>query len=156
MLHFTRSTRLDIRRATREELPEVAELFSANGLVSLPTNPSLANVLLGLEEGSIVGVVALEVVARFGLTRWLAVGAEHRGQGVARSLVQGLITRSQELGLRELYALPGDAKAFLEDLGFRTVAASDVPREVRMLPSYSGPDQEAECEILQMTLETRV
>lgn len=147
---------MDIRRATREELPDVAELFSANGLAPLPTSPSLANVLLGLEEGSIVGVVALDVVARFGLTRWLAVGAEHRGQGFARSLVQGLITRSQELGLRELYALPGGAKGFLEDLGFRAVAASDVPREVRMLSSYAGPDREAEGEILHMTLETRV
>ena len=149
---------MDIRRATREELPQVAELLSANGLAPLPTNPSLANVLLGLEQGSMLGVVALDVVARFGLTRWLAVTTEHRGRGFARSLVQGLITRSQELGLRELYALPEGAKGFLEDLGFRSVAAGDVPREIRRLPSYSysGSDRETEGEILCMTLETRV
>lgn len=150
------SLNLDIRRATREELADVAALFSANGLAPLPTSPSLANVLVGLEQETMVGAISLDVAARFGLTRWLAVASEYRGRGFGTFLVRGLITRSQELGLRELYALPEGAKDFLEKQGFRVISADDVPREIRMLSSYGENGIEDKREVLRMTLETRV
>ena len=147
---------MDIRRATREELQTVNKLLLSNDLAELPASPSLANVLLGLEEDSIVGVVALDVVARFGLTRWLVVDQEHRGQELGKSLVRGLVTRGQELGLRELYALPEGARKFLEGLGFRELNENELPREVRMLASYPSHDPQADSTILRMGLETRV
>ena len=155
-LTFFEGRILDIRRATREELQTVNKLLLSNDLAELPASPSLANVLLGLEEDSIVGVVALDVVARFGLTRWLVVAQEHRGQELGKSLVRGLVTRGQELGLRELYALPGGARKFLEGLGFREFNESALPREVRMLASYPSDDPQVDSTILRMSLETRV
>jgi N-acetylglutamate synthase-like GNAT family acetyltransferase len=67
---------LDIRRATREELGEIDALLAASGRPPLPPRVSLANVLVGREADCVIGVVALEVVARRGLTLWAAVAAD--------------------------------------------------------------------------------
>ena len=146
---------MNIRRATREELGEVTGLLEVNGLPPLPTGISLSNVLVALEQGSVIGVIALEVVARRGLTLWAAVSAEHRAKGLSTSLGRSLIARAQELGLREIYAVPRDASNFFAGLGFSPVFRSAVPNEVRFMPAF--PDQSNDSmEIMRLGLETRI
>jgi N-acetylglutamate synthase-like GNAT family acetyltransferase len=146
---------LDIRRATREEIGEVTTLLKVSGLPPLPTGISLSNVLVGLEQGSVIGVIAVEVVARRGLTLWAAVSAEHRAKGLGTSLGRSLIARAQELGLREIYVVPRDASNFFVGLGFSPVSRSAVPDEVRFMPAY--PDQcDDSVEIMRLELETRI
>jgi N-acetylglutamate synthase-like GNAT family acetyltransferase len=146
---------LDIRRATREEIGEVAVLLEASGLPPLPTDVPLSNVLVGLDGGSVIGVIALEVVARRGLTLWVAVSAERRAKGLGTSLGRSLIARAQELGLREIYALPGKASDFFVGLGFSPVSRGTVPDEVRLKRTFpDGADDSTE--IMRLELETRI
>jgi N-acetylglutamate synthase-like GNAT family acetyltransferase len=146
---------LDIRRATREEIGEVNALLEASGLSLLPTGLSLSNVLVGLEKGSIIGVIALEVVARRALTLWAAVSPERRGTGLGTSLGRSLIARAQELSLREIYAAPGNAANFFARLGFSPVSRAAVSDEVKFMRTFR-----AECddstEIMRLELETRI
>ncbi len=147
--------RLDIRRATRQELGEIDALLEASGRPPLPLGVSLPNVLVGLEAGSVIGVVALEVVARRGLTLWAAVAADHPAEEVLPSLVYSLIARAQELGLREIYALNGNSLDPLAAFGFAPISAGAVPNEVRFMRCY--PKQsEAASQILRLELETRI
>jgi N-acetylglutamate synthase-like GNAT family acetyltransferase len=146
---------LDIRRATRDEIGEVNALLEASGLSPLPTGISLSNVLVGREQGSVIGVIALEVVARRGLTLWAAVSEEHRKEGRGRSLARSLVARAQELGLRELYAVPRDAVGFFAGLGFSPVSIGSVPDEVRCMRTFRNECGDS-TEIMRLGLETRI
>jgi len=146
---------LDIRRATREEIREVNALLEASGLSPLPTGIPLSNVLVGREQGSIIGVIALDVVARRGLTLWAAVSEEHREKGFGTSLVRSLAARAQELGLRELYAVPKEATAFFAGLGFASVSIDSVPDEVKFMRSFRDECNES-TEVMRLGLETRI
>ncbi len=134
---------------------EVGALLEASDLPPLPTGISLSSVLLGLEKDSVMGVVALEVVARRGLTMWVAVAGEHQGRGLGKTLLHSLIARAHELSLREVYIVTKTASKFFAQLGFSPVSCAAVPSEIRSLRAY--PDHCAEsAEVMRLELETRV
>ncbi len=134
---------------------EVGALLEASDLPPLPTGISLSSVLLGLEKDSVMGVVALEVVARRGLTMWVAVAGEHQGRGLGKTLLHSLIARAHELSLREVYIVTKTASKFFAQLGFSPVSRAAVPSEIRSLRAY--PDHCAEsAEVMRLELETRV
>ena len=146
---------MDIRRATRDEIVEVTALLDTSGLPPLPAGIPLSNVLVGREGGSVIGVIALEVVARRGLSLWAAVSAEHRGKGLGTSLGRSLIARSQELGLRELYTAPGEASDFFVKLGFSPISRGAVPDDVAFRRAF--PDElDDSAEIMRLDLEARI
>ena len=146
---------METRRARSEDLSEIGTLLQARGLPALPPGIAASNVLVGIEEGSIVGAVALDLVARLGLIVSVAVSAEHKDRSTAASLVGSLIARAHELGLRQLYALNEDASEVLSGLGFSPVSASAVPAEVKSMRSYPGRADETDG-VMCLELETRL
>ena len=133
----------------------VDALLEATGVPPLPPSTSLSNTLVALEKGSVVGVVALEVVARCGLTCWVAVSPEHQGKGLGASLMRSLCARAQELGLRELVAMTVSASSFFVKLGFSPLSRDAVPGEIRSLRAYRDHGDRS-TEVLGLELQTRV
>ena len=129
-------------------------MLEARGLPPLPPEVRLSNVLSGSEEGSLVGVAALAVGSRRGLVVCVAVSAERAADGLETSLVRSLVSRAEELGLRELYAAPGVAPETLAPLGFKPVPRDAVPGEIRTLRVYRERCQDAP-EALRLELATR-
>ena len=146
---------MDIRRATGQDLVRVAVLLEERGLPALPSSVPLSNTFVALDGGQVVGVVALEVMARVGLLRSTVVAQSHQGQGVGASLVRSLIARAHELGLREIYLLTEDAPDFFRALDFETVDRADVPREIRSTREYREQCPES-ADVLRLSLMTRV
>ena len=146
---------METRRARPEDLSEIGTLLQARGLPSLPPGISASNVLVGLEEGSIVGAVALDLVARRGLIVSVAVFAEQQDGRTAASLVGSLIARAHELGLRELYMVTTEASDVLSRLGFSRVSGSTVPGEIRSMRSYPGQVDDSDG-VMCLELETRL
>ena len=146
---------METRRARPEDLSEIGTLLQARGLPALPPGIAASNVLVGIEEGSIVGAVALDLVARRGLIVSVAVSAEHQDGGMAASLVGSLIARAHELGLRQLYAVNADPSDVLSRLGFSHVSGGTVPAEVRSMRSYPGQADDSDG-VMCLELETRL
>lgn len=146
---------MEIRRGTREELEGIRALLEASGLPVLPLHTPLANILVALEDGKLVGAAALEVISRRGLTLALAVSDEHREDGLGTSLLRSLVSRAQELGLRELYAVAGASAAHFAPLGFQPVAPDAVPGEIRGARSYRALEREGH-PVLRLELATRL
>ena len=146
---------LETRRARPEDLSEIGTLLQARGIPALPPGISTSNVLVGLKEGSIVGAVALDLVARRGLIVSVAVSAEEQDGSTAASLVGSLIARAHELGLRQLYAVNAEASDVLSRLGFSHVSGGTVPAEVKSMRSY--PEQVDDSDgVMCLELETRL
>jgi amino-acid N-acetyltransferase len=146
---------MEIRRATRDEVAEVDALLAASGLPALPQGQSLSNLLVALEDGTVVGAVALEVAARRGLLRSLVVREGHRGKGLGSGLVSSLISRGHELGLRDLYVLTETADDFFTGREFTVVDRADVPPEIRATREFREQCPES-ARVLRFQLETRL
>jgi amino-acid N-acetyltransferase len=120
-----------VRRAERRELPVVETLFKEADLPVLDPRPVLSNVLVAELDDEIVGAAALDVFARSGLVRALAVTADQRRRGVGRELFRSLIPRAHELSLKRLYVVATEAREFLTALGFEAATPDEVPMAVR-------------------------
>ena len=146
---------MDIRRATREDIKAANTIFEAGGLAPLHSGIPASSVFVALEENRVVGATALEVSGRSGIGPWLAVAEDCRGRGIGRSMLRTLLTRAQELGLRELFVTVPRFSELFEHAGFRPIDESDLPRDVRSLRSYPAPGNGASA-LLRIQLETQV
>lgn len=145
---------MDIRRATSDDLEEIAPLLETAELPPLPSNLPLSNVLVALRDGAVIGVIALEVRGLRGLVRSVAVEPGQSGQGVGASLLRSLLARALELSLRELYLLTEDAEGFFGSAGFVAVPRDAVPAEIRSTREYSEECPES-ATVMRLRLTTR-
>jgi amino-acid N-acetyltransferase len=120
---------MNIRRATAEDLNRATSVLDAAGLPPLGSDLPLANILVALEDSAVVGVIALEVRGLVGLVRSPAVAPNHQDAG--SSLLQSLLARAHELGLRELYLPSEDAEGLFGKAGFSSIPRDAVPPEIR-------------------------
>ena len=125
-----------IRRASSDDLSQVASLLEATGIQPLPAGLPLANILVALEDSEVVGVIALQVAGLRGLLWPAAVGACDSADSVRNSLLQTLLARANELSLRELYLLTEKHVDFFAGLGFVEIAHEAVPVEIRSSREY--------------------
>jgi len=145
---------MDIRRATTDDLEQIAPLLDAAKLPPISGNLPLANVLVALRGAAVVGVIALEVRGLRGLLRSVAVEAGHSGQGIGTSLLKSLLARAQELSLRELYLLTEGAEGFFGKAGFVAVPRDSVPAEIRSTSQYREQCPES-ATVMRLRLVTR-
>jgi N-acetylglutamate synthase-like GNAT family acetyltransferase len=145
---------MQIRRADREELAEVTSILEGAGLAPLPSGFPLWNVLVGLEESRIAGIVALEVAGRQGLLRSAAVRPERTRSGLGTSLLRALLSRANELGLRDLYLLTGTAQEFFAQMGFVEIERGAAPPEIRATSQWNGGCPES-ARAMRLAVETR-
>jgi amino-acid N-acetyltransferase len=145
---------MDTRRATQQDLERIRALLEESGLPALPSNIPLSNVIVALEGAETVGGIALEVRARSGLLRSAIVSPDHRRKRVGASLVQSIIARAHELGLRDLYLLTEDASEFFAAVGFAPIDRSEVPGEIRATSEYKEQCPESAA-VMRLPLATR-
>ena len=145
---------MEIRRATSDDLGQIASLLDAAELPALPGSMPLANVLVARRDAAVIGVIAMEVRGLRGLVRSVAVEPGRSRQGVGTSLLQSLLARAQELSLRELYLLTEGAERFFDNAGFVAVPRDTVPAEIRSTREYREQCSES-ATVMRLRLVTR-
>ncbi len=145
---------MDTRRATEQDLERLRVLLGESGLPALPSNVPLSNVIVALDGGETVGSITLEVRARSGLLRSAVVSPDRRRKGIGASLVQSIIARAHELGLRDLYLLADDASEFFAAVGFSPIDGAEVPTEIRSMREYKEECTESTL-VMRRPLATR-
>jgi amino-acid N-acetyltransferase len=113
-------------------------LIAAAGLPLEGVDEAFADFLVAEREGRIVGVVGAERHGNVALLRSAAVAEEARGGGVGRELVELLLARCAEGGLREVYLLTTTAERYFERLGFTAVPRASLPPELAASPELRG------------------
>ena len=119
------------RAAVEDDLGEISSLLDQAELPPLESGQSLSNLIVALDDSQLIASVCLEVYGRSGLIRSMVVVPDRRAKGVGRELFRSLLSRVYELGLKELFLFPTDAKGFFEKLGFKTVAWERAPGPIR-------------------------
>jgi len=133
---------LRIRPARPRDQEKIDALLTSVALPTLDRQPHLADFVVAFDEAELVGVAGIEVFGRAGVVRHIAVATRSRERGLGRELFRSLLTRVNELGLTDLYLRAKGAGAFLEKLGFESVARRDVPFEIRESRALREPGPE--------------
>ena len=154
LLLLSRAPRMDTRRATERDLERIRVFLEEAGLPALPSNLPLSNVVVALNGHEVLGGVALQVCALSGLLCSAVVSPEHQRTGIGSSLLQSIIARAHELGLRDLYLLTETASEFFSSAGFEGIDRSELPGEIRATPDYKQQGTESVV-VMKLPLATR-
>lgn len=122
---------VDIRQATRADDKNIRSLLRSCDLPDDDIGHHLPNFVVAGHEGRIVGTIGLEVLGSSALLRSLAVEVSSRRAGLATRLVEVIVERAQQLGVRELWLLTTTAESFFANLGFRTVPRDEAPADIQ-------------------------
>jgi amino-acid N-acetyltransferase len=130
---------VQLRTATAADLPAVLALLGRTGL---PTEGVVSDVLpdfvIAEDEGTLVGVVGLEVYRESALLRSAAVEESWRGSGVGRALIDRALALAQERGIRDVFLLTTTAEHYFPRFGFACVGPESVPDGVRASAEFQG------------------
>jgi amino-acid N-acetyltransferase len=91
----------------------------------------LAHFLLAEYDGQVVAVAGLELYGASALLRSVAVDPEWRGSGLARELIDRLLSEAKEEDINDIYLLTTTAENYFPRLGFRCICRGDVPPQVQ-------------------------
>ncbi len=127
-----------LRSAAPEDLPAIELLLRQSGLPMEGVAESVGNFVVAESEGSIVGVVGLEVHEGHGLLRSAAVAPEWRGAGLGQRLVARMIAEAEARGIRALYLLTTTADRYFPKFGFTTTTRAEIPAALNASAELRG------------------
>ena len=120
-----------IRRARPDDLARIEHLLAASALPLDGVSEALNGFSVAEENGSIVGVVAVENCGDYGLLRSAAVESSARNHGIGRRLVEQAIENARANRTKSLYLLTTTAEKYFPLFGFETVTRESVPDSIR-------------------------
>jgi amino-acid N-acetyltransferase len=108
----------------------VAGLLRASGLPTddLPSNCGVT--FFGAEDGSFLGVVALETAAPSALLRSLAVASDARRSGLGAALLEHAEAAAANRGVKDLYLLTSTAQEYFAKRGYVAVDRAAAPASI--------------------------
>jgi amino-acid N-acetyltransferase len=129
---------IQFRGATRADEPELCRLLQGADLPADDVSVDRQAFTLAIEDGRIVGSIALEIVGRDAMVRSLAVTPELRRRGLGAQLDDRASELARRLGLDALYLLTTAAREYALRRGYEVVARAEVPAGLLALPQFKG------------------
>ncbi|MEJ7733379.1 MAG: arsenic resistance N-acetyltransferase ArsN2 [Polyangiaceae bacterium] len=130
---------LRVEAAIATDLAAVRRLLDFSELPSDGVEAAFPDGYCVAREGdTLIAVAGLEAHGRVGLLRSVAVTRTHRGQSLARRLVDDRMAHARALGLQAVYLLTTTAPDYFRGLGFCDAARAEVPAELRRSLEFSS------------------
>lgn len=118
--------------ASRDELPMVRALLSADGLPYEDIGEHIEHFVLAWDnKDRLVAAVGVELLGNDGLLRSLCVTSSYRNRGLATALCKRVEAYSRNAGLSRLYLLTTTAKDFFVHRGYSVCLRGNVPPGVQ-------------------------
>jgi amino-acid N-acetyltransferase len=90
------------------------------------------------KDGSVVGVVGIEMYQKSGLLRSLAVHPSYRGKGLGRHLTREIESFACQNGIETLYLLTMTAADFFPKIGYEVMQRDKVPESIRRTEEFKN------------------
>jgi amino-acid N-acetyltransferase len=120
-----------VRPATAADHGEVVALLEAAALPVAGVTPALSEYFVAEAGGRIVGAIGIETYGPDALLRSAVVDPAARGAGVGVALVERVLDRARERGLRSVYLLTTTAERYFPRFGFDRISRDEVSAGVR-------------------------
>ncbi|MFZ5643636.1 MAG: C-GCAxxG-C-C family (seleno)protein [Bacillota bacterium] len=115
-----------LRAAIKEDFESIASLLMECGLPTAGVLESLDNFIVA-DNGSVVGVVGMEISGTSVMLRSLAVKPEFRNTGIGKALVDILLKNISHRELQDVYLMTGTAAEYMARWGFIKTDRSAMP-----------------------------
>lgn len=128
-----------IENKSPEIVRQISELLIQAELI--PVNLEANNVHLFCEmseSGTLEGVIGVETYGTSFLLRSLAVRAESRNQGIARSLLDEAFEFARNTGCFHAYLLTETIRDTMQRRGFREISRCQAPEAMHQSPFLQG------------------
>ncbi len=103
------------------------------------TDAKLKNFLIAKgRDGSVIGVVGVEMYGENGLLRSLTVHPSYRGNGLGHQLTRKIESFAWRNGIRTLYLLTMTAAEFFPKLGYEVTQRDKVPEPIRETEEFQN------------------
>jgi amino-acid N-acetyltransferase len=142
----------EIVAAARPDWHSIRELLLANKLQPTGLEPFITTTLVAVDQGAVIGCVALEPYGRLALLRSLAVDPSRQRSGVGTALVTAALEAARRLPVDRVYLLTETAAEYFPRFGFETTTRDTVPEPVRQSVEFTTLCPEG---ATVMTLELR-
>ena len=116
-----------IRPARPDEIEALEALLREARLPLEGFRDHLRDTLVAIEDGRVVGGVALERYGAVALLRSLVVSPDRRGRGLGERLTAEALGLARRMGVRDLYLLTETAEGFFPRFGFRVEERTAAP-----------------------------
>ena len=128
-----------IEKLSKQDLVVLNQLLETANLPVVDINDQTEHFFKAVDNaGAIVGAIGLEVYGNVGLLRSLVVNDTYRGKGVAKLLVDKLLSHSKSLHLNKLVLLTTTAEKYFEKYHFERIQRKDVPEEIKQSKEFSS------------------
>jgi amino-acid N-acetyltransferase len=119
-----------ISPARPEDLPAIEGLLSECGLPTEGVAEILDHVIVARDGERLLGCAGLEAHGRACVLRSLAVTPAARGRGIARPLIEGILTLAGRIGAHEAWLLTYSIEPLARRYGFEPVGRDQVPEQL--------------------------
>jgi len=117
----------------------IASLLENAGLPTADLASSAPVKLYGARSnGTLVGVVGLELYGQAGLLRSLAVEPKKQKSGLGKALVESAESEARRAGVTHLYLLTATAEGYFSQLGYHMVQRSEAPAAIASTSQFSS------------------
>jgi len=116
-----------IERARREDIPAIESLLTECGLPTEGAAALLEHLFVARDGERLLGCAGVEPHGEACVLRSLAVTPPARGRGVARPLIEAVLSHARAMAAREAYLLTHTIEPMARRFGFERIAREDVP-----------------------------
>ncbi len=128
---------LRIRKAEPPDILFIKALLAESALPVEDIDPHLKHFYVALSGAHIAGVAGAEVYLPYALMRSVAVRPAFRKHGIARRLIESVLTRLKHDGVSEVFLLTKDAALYFSNMGFKIISRKDVPENIKNCSQFS-------------------
>jgi glycerol 3-phosphatase-2 len=121
----------EFRRAVDGEAAAIRALLASSGLSPEGVEERIGRTWV-CGGGTVEATACMDQVDGYGILRAVAVRKVYRGKGVGLLAARAAIEDASARGISRVSLFTESAASFFEQLGFRTVARSDLPDPVRL------------------------
>ena len=129
---------ITITAGTAAYLTAVENLLERSALPTAGVAACVDSLLVARSGAHVMGSAALERYGAAALLRSVAVYPTLRGAGVGQQLMEALLAKAQQSGVRDLYLLTTTAGDFFPRFGFQPISRAVVPATVKASAEFTS------------------
>jgi len=123
--------RITIQQANSDHLVEIKEILTSHNLPNDDIDGHIENFLVASKNGSVIGMVGVEIYDQMALLRSFGVKNEYQGTGVGTMLFDEMLKRIKNKSVKKVFLLTTTAEGYFYKKGFVRFQRNNVPEKIQ-------------------------